>query len=87
MSRRQNTVFIFEHNGKFLSKIKSIGKGPGEYIHISDIDINEKDQELYILDWDGGKICNYDLKGNFLRDIKLNNMYSDVCRIHTSNIN
>lgn len=40
MDRSRRTVFVFSANdGRFINKISKTGRGPGEYIDLSDCDI------------------------------------------------
>ncbi|HWK59770.1 MAG TPA: 6-bladed beta-propeller [Parapedobacter sp.] len=50
-------VLLFNNNGRFQKLIARIGKGPGEYQHISDVHYNEWSQKIEI--WDN--------KWNFLK--------------------
>ncbi len=61
----QNILFVFDENGKFLFNTKKFqGEGPGEYIHISDFNINEYTQNLETLDPFRQKIHIWDMQLN-----------------------
>ncbi|MBI9063116.1 MAG: 6-bladed beta-propeller [Marinilabiliaceae bacterium] len=53
------SVFIFDHSGRFISKISKVGNGPGEYIMPDDFMIDEDTGEIWILDMDQNKIICY----------------------------
>lgn len=68
--RIQNQVFIFNREGQFFSKINQKGRGPEEYISISDLAINPFNGCLEILDpW--GKLFAFDLNGKYLHSFRL----------------
>jgi hypothetical protein len=69
--RKSKSVFVYSKNGQFISSVSNIGQGPGEYIQISDFNIDKLTNELYILDAELRKILIYDNKCKFLREIKL----------------
>ena len=62
LDRKQNTVFIFDFNGKFIDKISKQGNGPDEYNSLSDFMV--KDDKIYILSPANFKIMIYDLANN-----------------------
>jgi hypothetical protein len=59
-------VFVFSKEGKFLTKIHKIGKGPGEYRYLTDFDI-DLSGNVYIYDHQSGKVLKYDIKGKHLK--------------------
>lgn len=66
-------VFVFNINGKYLNQIGKRGKGPGEFLEISDFVVDRYNAELLILDLRQKKIIKYNLKnGEFKYEIKLN---------------
>ena len=68
--RIQNQIFIFNREGQFISKINRKGRGPEEYMSISDLAINPFNGCLEILDpW--GKLLAFDLNGKYLHSFRL----------------
>lgn len=63
------TLFCYDKNGKFLYKINNVGKGPGEYLSLTDFSINEQKKELVLLDFRSQKIITYDFEGAFIKEI------------------
>lgn len=61
-----NTVYVFKMDGKFLYKLRKIGKGPGEYTDLQDIQVNKY---IWLLDHFSKKILKYSLDGKFLCEI------------------
>lgn len=75
-------LFVFDRKtGKGLRKINRKGKGPEEYLHITDVVLNEDNNELFINCITTKKILVYDLLGNFKRSFKHieEARYTNVC--------
>ena len=66
-----NPCKLFTKEGKFVSNIGAIGRGPGEYQNVYDEVLDEKNNRIYILPWQSQNILVYDLKGNVLDPIRL----------------
>ena len=57
-NRSLNKVYLFNRNGKFVSQISGIGKGPGEYIEASKIAISEDEKSFYVRSYNREIISN-----------------------------
>ena len=66
---QQLAVLVFDSNGKFINKVRSFGRGPGEYSSINGFDVNPKDGSIEILDQNLFKILKYSKEGKFLEEI------------------
>jgi len=64
----QNSVYIFNDTGKFVSKISKRGIGPGEYLSLNDISINTFCDNIDFLN-SSGYIYSYDLSGNHIKTV------------------
>lgn len=63
---------LFTRQGKFVASIGSVGQGPGEYNLLSDCQIDEAHNRVYLLSMTSTKqILVYDLQGNFIGKIPL----------------
>lgn len=62
-------VYIFDNKGKFIRKLNK-GEGPENIIYPTDISINANKKSLFVLDF-YRNIKEYDLEGNFLRKITM----------------
>ena len=60
----QNKIFVFTMDGKFVRTIGSTGQGPGEFIILLKLAVDEKNKRLVVVDH--SKIICYDLNGKFL---------------------
>lgn len=68
LDKAQKSIFRFNRDGRYLSKINSVGQGPGEYMTI--LDFLLKDDKVYILEF-RGTILIYELDGTFIEKIDL----------------
>jgi len=62
---------LFRRDGTFVRQIGSKGQGPGEYAVIDDINIDEKNDRIYILPFSADNILVYDLNGRIYPSIPL----------------
>lgn len=61
--KSNHSLFIFNREGQFLRKIEKIGNGPEEYARLSDFDVDEEINHIYILDKANQKIVVYNFQG------------------------
>ena len=57
-------IHVFNHSGKFLNQIGSIGRGPSEFLGIVDFFLNHEEPIVYVADH--LNILEYGLNGNFI---------------------
>jgi hypothetical protein len=62
---RDGYIFLYSRNGKALRKINRMGQGGEEYTNISNIFLDEDNEEMFVSD--ARKILVYDLYGKFKR--------------------
>ena len=63
-SRSRHQLFLFSKTGQFISTIGSQGRGPGEYIIVSDFVIDEKRREVVVSST--SNLIHYSLEGKYL---------------------
>lgn len=73
---QKNEVVLFDKSGNFVSKINAHGLGHGEYVSLDDYAIQE--DCVYILSRAQKTINVYNLKGNFVKELKLKDWYSHL---------
>lgn len=66
----------FNDKGKFISRIGSEGRGPGEYIEMGHFALDRKSKHVYILDIAGQKLECYDYNGRHLKSQPMFYMFS-----------
>ena len=64
-------VVLFSRDGKFLRNIGNAGRGPAEYMGLAEIDVDSKNNHIFILDNTAKRILTYDLQGNLINDFNL----------------
>lgn len=87
-------VLVFNLDGTFSHKIGELGRGAGEYISISDFTVDDKKDEIYLLDSEDAKVKKYNLStGKFINSIPINNkrmsrhiQYQDNCLYVDANL-
>jgi hypothetical protein len=63
----QKSIFVFDHDGQFIKKIKRQGRGPGEYRYrISNFFIADSLKKIIITDDDRSQIIETDYQGNLI---------------------
>lgn len=68
--QQQNKIILFNSNGKYLSQINNVGKGPNEYLYLSDFLINKKDSSIELLDRGNQKILRIDASNKVINENK-----------------
>lgn len=68
----ENAILVFSEDGSFIRRIEHQGSGPGEYVRLTDFDINEEAQTIFVLDNNAQQVLLYDLDGEFVKKINLN---------------
>lgn len=71
LSDKNQALYKFDKNGKFISKIGNKGQGPGEYISINQIEVDNAQSVIYVLDYFGQSLLLYDFDGNYIKSFKL----------------
>ncbi len=62
-----NEIYEFQNDGSFITKTGTEGRGPHEYINAHDIDIDNKNQTIYLVSGWQKKFNVYSEQGGFLR--------------------
>jgi len=74
---RMDKIYVFGKEGKFIRTIGSKGQGPGEYLMLMDIAIDENNKRLFLAS--SPKLICYDFNGNFLKEtIVLSRVIRDI---------
>ena len=89
-------VYEYDKTGKFIRLIGTQGRGPGEYLSIDGISVNDKDSSVNLFDFPSQRYLKYDRNGNYLSYYKPHfkdtllylqsfNPYKDSLLFYTSN--
>ncbi len=71
MDKQQNrSIYLFNLQGDFIRSISNYGRGPKEYIQLTDMFIDPADSSLNVLSRIDNKLFKYDLSGEELRVIE-----------------
>jgi hypothetical protein len=70
------SIYVFDYEGTFLKKLSNEGKGPGEYASLSCMAYDKWTKEILVLDRTGRKLMKFNLKGDILESVGLEDGYS-----------
>ncbi len=71
MDDKVSTLFVFDINGKYQSKISKLGQGPGEYTYLDFFDIDYDNEQILLTDLMDNWVYRYDMDGNFINRRKI----------------
>jgi hypothetical protein len=74
---RAKTLFLFSTAGKYIRTIDHLGKGPGEYIHFSDFQLDTTNNRIYILDGEKSRLLCYGYDGQYRHSFSLPERFSN----------
>lgn len=70
LDKKQQSIFVFTHEGKFVSQINKLGRGAAEYIELTDFEIGNQG-EFIIFDAVGRKLLFYNSKLEFTKSLNV----------------
>jgi hypothetical protein len=70
LTQSYSDINMFRYDGSFVTKIGTIGKGPNEFTTAHDVDINPKDESIYVADGWLKKFLVYNKNGKVVRTFK-----------------
>lgn len=79
---QSNSIFKFTKTGYFVLKISNTGKGPGEYLSLSDFILQSN--KLVLLDDASPKIMYYSKNGDFISELSTKTVASNFEEIDTN---
>jgi len=72
----QDIIFLFSKEGKYITRIADIGRGPKEYLYIDDFHIDG--DIIYVVAGGNQKVFCYDLQGKFLSSFSTEHSASNI---------
>ncbi|MCU0344999.1 MAG: 6-bladed beta-propeller [Ignavibacterium sp.] len=80
----KQSIIIYDKTGKYINSITKKGRGPEEYMYISDFMFNEKTKEITICDRD--KLKKYSFEGDYISEQKYETEISRITRMKNGNL-
>lgn len=75
---QRQTIWAFDTLGRYMFNIAPQGRGPGEYVSLTDFTVNRQDKELIVYASTPGKLLFYDFSGKFKSEIPLTGYYDEI---------
>lgn len=80
-----NALYRFDWDGHFVGQIGKQGRGPGEYLAIGSMDVDEWNKEVVVFDSENCCFLRYDYTGHFLGKSENDNLpYGDMACLNDS---
>lgn len=80
----KQSIIIYDKSGKYINSISKKGRGPGEYLYISDFMFDEKTREITICDQD--RLKKYSFNGDFISEQKFDSRISKILKMGDGNL-
>ncbi len=80
-SASANALFVFSMKGKFIRKIGSKGKGPGEYLQPWDFVIDEETNSIILYARKLNKLMTFSIDGEFLSEKEMNFSFNSFLKL------
>lgn len=84
LDMKTSSLFTFDIDGKYISKICNIGQGPNEYTQLDFFTIDKKQRHLVLTDLVGYWVMRYDFEGNFLSRKKIPFWIRDIAPVNNN---
>lgn len=81
LDTKTSSLFVFDMNGKYLSKIHNVGPGPEEYTQLDFFTIDKGKRHIILTDLVGYWVMRYDFEGNFISRQKIPFWIRDIAPI------
>jgi hypothetical protein len=83
LDSNQKSLFVFSNKGKYLHKLHKVGRGPGEYVHIADFNVNSNG-DIEILD--SYKIITYNNQLEYVNEFNIPTVAHYFCWLDEEHI-
>lgn len=78
------SLFVFDMEGRFIRKIGSLGRGPGEYIRVTDFTLDTENRFIFLCN-DDNRMHKYQLDGTYVHSINIQEERSSITFIQFYN--
>ena len=87
-NKNDGNIFVFDRNGKALRIINRKGQSGKDYVYLSEVMLDEDNNEIFVNDGNSKKILVYDLDGEFKRSFYYteNFRYADIYNLDQENL-
>lgn len=85
LSGAQSPFKLFDHQGKFLCDVGSIGQAEGEYTMLYSGAINEQDSAVWLAPFNGTHLWKYNMSGECISSYQIQKMNKPVIRCEKDN--
>ena len=75
--KMNESIFVFDWDGKFIRKIGVKGQGPGEYVSIYFTAFSNLTKEIYLWDGKTHQVIKYSIDGSFIAKRKIETLIND----------
>ncbi len=82
--KNSQRILLFNRDGTFISQIGMPGKGPGEYLEISDFEIDRVRNLVYVLDFQ--RVHTFSINGEFQRTTKTEFMAQNISVLNNNEV-
>ena len=84
LDSKTNKIFVYNKNGDFITQTNNNGRGPGEYLNISDFLIDSLNDNIEL--WDNGnkKLIKMDRDCNFLNEKPFSLYVDKFCKLSSN---
>lgn len=77
--RSSDNVLRFDDKGRFIGSVGAKGKGPNEYLQITDCYISKSHDTIAIYDGFKNSVCFYNRDNEVVKNQKVESFFGDVC--------
>lgn len=78
LDKETNSVLVFDGSGKYISKIRHIGKGPGQYMQLGDFTIDTTKKQIVLLCNIPKSLLYYDLDLDYIKEEKISKLSKEI---------
>lgn len=72
LHNRRSHIALYTAGGKYLSKIGSVGKGPGEYLAVNGLMLSDDEKSIWVFDMQQHRLINFSLDNKVLNSFSVN---------------